>query len=81
MKNYRWSDIALLATIEEYHASWVSVHGWADEFWNERQQCIKDANLRIGYRFQQCKATWLKSIKSEDILTFNTVWRNAAVAP
>lgn len=76
-----WSDIALLATIEEYHASWVSVHGWADDFWKERQKCIHEANLRIGYRLQLVKAKWPKAVTVGNQVVFDLDWRNAAVAP
>lgn len=76
-----WSDIALWATIEEYHASWVSVHGWADEFWKERQECIREANLRIGYRLQLVKAEWPLYASKGNQAVFESDWRNAAVAP
>lgn len=76
-----WSDIAFLATIEHYHASWISVHGWADDFWKERQKCIHEANLRVGYRLQLVKAEWPKQVTRGNQVAFDLDWRNAAVAP
>ena len=77
--NVGWSDEALLETIEEYHASWVSVHGWPDDFWKERQECIKTANLRMGYRLQLVEASWMQEVTRT--AHFVTKWRNAGVAP
>lgn len=79
--NSGWSDEALLATIEEYHASWVSVHGWPDDFWKERQECITEANLRMGYRLQLVEASWLQNVSSNQRIFFVMDWRNAGVAP
>ena len=80
-KKHGWSDIALLATIEEYHASWVSVHGWADDFWKERQACIKAANVRMGYRLQITEIKYPKQVNKGNQIAFEMKWRNAAVAP
>lgn len=81
--NIGWSDEALLATIEEYHASWVSVHGWPDDFWRERQEGIAAANLRMGYRLQLTEASWIRdvSVSAARRVFFITKWRNAGVAP
>ncbi len=79
--NIGWSDEALLATIEEYHASWVSVHGWPDDFWRERQECITAANLRMGYRLQLTETSWLRDVSTGRRVFFITKWRNAGVAP
>ncbi|MDR2775875.1 MAG: DUF4832 domain-containing protein [Tannerella sp.] len=79
--NVGWSDEALLETIEKYHASWVSVHGWPDDFWSERQECIKAANLRMGYRLQLIEASWIQHVTVNRSTYFVTKWRNAGVAP
>jgi len=79
--NIGWSNEALLATIEEYHASWVSVHGWPDNFWRERQECIAAANLRMGYRLQLTEASWIREVATDHRVFFITKWRNAGVAP
>lgn len=79
--NIGWSDTALLATIEKYHASWVSVHGWPDDFWKERQECINAANLRMGYRLRLTEASWLQDVSVGRSWYFILNWCNAGVAP
>jgi hypothetical protein len=77
-----WSDQCLYDVIESYHASWVSVHGWPDDFWNEQQACIAAANLRMGYRLQVTEASWPAAAIVGHLGTrFIHKWRNAAVAP
>lgn len=78
--NTGWSDTALLATIEKYHASWVSVHGWPDDFWKDRQECIVAANLRMGYRLQLTEASWIQDVSIGRGAYFVMKWRNAGVA-
>lgn len=78
--NIGWSDTALLATIEKYHASWVSVHGWPDDFWKDRQACIVAANLRMGYRLQLTEASWIQDVSIGRGAYFVMKWRNAGVA-
>jgi len=77
-----WSDDCLLSVIEAYHASWVSVHGWPNDYWNERQASIPLANLRMGYRLQVAEASWpAAAIIGQVGARFILKWRNAAVAP
>jgi len=77
-----WSDQCVIDVIEKYHASYLSVHGWPDDFFKERQAFIAKANLRIGYRLQMTEASWPQSLGA-GIKSANVVikWRNAGAAP
>jgi hypothetical protein len=78
-----WNSQCLYDVIEAYHASWVSVHGWPNDFWADQNAvCIPTANLRMGYRLQVAEASWPSAAMLGQVGTlFALKWRNAAVAP
>jgi hypothetical protein len=53
-----WKPELLLASIEEYHASFMSIHGWPRHVLNENREIIDRINQRLGYRLQPVKITW-----------------------
>jgi hypothetical protein len=77
-----WGDGSLyLKAIEEYHASYASIHWWPREFLAEMLPLIDKINLRLGYRLQVVEADWPKEVtRGKDALATWT-WRNAGVAP
>ena len=77
-----WQDGSLyLKAIEEYHASYASIHWWPREFLQENRELVRKINLRLGYRLQLVEASWPKSVRAGGTLTFNGRWRNAGVTP
>jgi hypothetical protein len=77
-----WQDGSLyLKAMEEYHASYVSIHWWPREFLNENKDLIARMNRRLGYRLQLVEAAWPASVSSGGTLRLKTTWRNAGVAP
>jgi len=77
-----WKDGSqYLQAIEEYHASYASIHWWPREFLKENRKLIDKINLRLGYRVQLVEASWPKTAKLGDTLHIATKWRNAGVAP
>ena len=77
-----WRDGRLyLKAIEDYHASYASIHWWPHEFLQENRDLIRQINLRIGYRLQLLEASWPKAIRLGDSLKLASTWRNTGVAP
>jgi hypothetical protein len=77
-----WQDGSkYLQSVEEYHASYASIHWWPREFLKECGPLIDRINLRLGYRLQLAEASWPSRVRLGDAWTFRASWRNAGVAP
>ena len=50
-----WSGDLLLKSVEDYHASYMSIHWWPREELKENRETIDRINRRIGYRLQLTK--------------------------
>ncbi len=77
-----WKDGSqYLQAVEDYHASYASIHWWPREFLTEMRGLIDRMNLRLGYRLQLVEASWPKAVRSEGSFRLALQWRNAGVAP
>lgn len=77
-----WLDGSLyLKAIEEYHASYASIHWWPQEFLQENRELVRRVNQRLGYRLQLVEASWPKTVRLGEPLKLRSSWRNAGVAP
>ena len=77
-----WGDgSALLKAVEEYHASYLSIHWWPREELMENRALIDRINLRLGYRLQLRKIAWPAQVKRGERFSVATLWANAGVAP
>ena len=77
-----WGDGSLyLQAIEDYHASYATVHWYPREFLAECRPLIDKINLRLGYRLQLLEASWPAEIHRDQPLAAGYQWRNAGVAP
>lgn len=77
-----WGDGSnLLRAIEDYHASYASIHWWPREFLEPERELINRINLRLGYRLQLHRAAWPEKISLREPLSIHTQWANAGVAP
>jgi len=77
-----WKDGSLyLKAVEEYHASYASIHWWPREFLRENKNLIEQINRRLGYRIQLVRASWPKRVRLSEGFRFTAEWRNAGVAP
>jgi hypothetical protein len=70
-----------LHAVENYHASYASIHWWPREFLDENRELIRRMNLRLGYRLQVTQAEWPAKVKAGDAVTCACSLRNAGVAP
>ncbi|MBX7255355.1 MAG: DUF4832 domain-containing protein [Candidatus Hydrogenedentes bacterium] len=76
-----WIRDIFMRAIEEYHASYMSIHWWPHEFLASERELIQRANLRLGYRIQLREASWPESVSLSERITLSSVWANAGVAP
>jgi hypothetical protein len=70
-----------LQAVEDYHASYASIHWWPREFLEANRDLIRRINLRLGCRLQLVEASWPSEISLDSTLKFSAKWRNAGVAP
>jgi hypothetical protein len=77
-----WGDgTGFLQAVEEYHASYVSLHWWPREFLQACGPLIERISRRMGYRLQLARAAWPDTVRAGTDLVCETTWRNAGVAP
>jgi alpha-L-rhamnosidase len=77
-----WKDGSqYLQAVEDYHASYASIHWWPREFLAENKDLIARMNRRMGYRLQLVQASWPKQVPARSAFSFRAQWRNAGVAP
>jgi uncharacterized protein DUF4832/glycosyl hydrolase family 42 (putative beta-galactosidase) len=77
-----WKDGSrYLKAVEEYHASYASVHWWPREFLAENRELVDKINRRLGYRLQLVEASWPSEVTAKSTLQFASRWKNAGVAP
>lgn len=84
-----WDGALLLKAVEDYHASFMSIHWSPREFLQENRGTIDRINQRIGYRLQPLEVTWTKDVEigaepnadSGKGLEVKWTWANKGVAP
>jgi hypothetical protein len=81
VKRNAWSKDLLLKAVEEYHASFMSIHWWPGILLEENRDVIDRINLRMGYRLQLKSIAWPEKIKPGEPFEITQSWANAGVAP
>ena len=76
-----WSGDLLLKSVEDYHASYMSIHWWPREELNENRETIARINRRLGYRIQLQEIRWPAEVALGEPFGVETAWANAGVAP
>ena len=76
-----WFPDLLLKSVEDYHASYLSIHWWPQEFLEKNRDVINTINLRLGYRIQLREITFPKEAKVGEWFDVSWTWANAGVAP
>lgn len=77
-----WGDgSGYLKAVEDYHASYASIHWWPREFLEEQHGLIEAINRKLGYRLQLVEATLPREVRIREAFAWRTEWRNAGVAP
>lgn len=81
VKRGAWDGKLLLKSVEDYHASFMSVHWEPKIFLKENRKIIDEINLRLGYRLLPTEVTWPKTIKIGKRFKVRWTWSNKGVAP
>ncbi|WP_072999672.1 DUF4832 domain-containing protein [Mariniphaga anaerophila] len=76
-----WNKELLIQSIEDYHASYMSIHTWPRLLLNENEDVISRINRRLGYRLQVTHLVYPKEIKKSESFIIQSVWKNVGVAP
>ncbi len=76
-----WDDELLCKSVEDYHASYMSIHWFPDVEWQELSDTVRRINKRLGYRLLPSRVEYPKSVKIDAF--FDVAWRlqNVGVAP
>jgi len=81
VKRSAWSKELFLKSVEEYHASYMSIHWWPRILLEENRDVIDQINLRMGYRIQAREVSWPEKVQRGEAFTVKSSWSNAGVAP
>ena len=77
-----WGDGSrLLKAIEDYHASYMSIHWWPRIELEENRELYDRINRRMGYRLQLREMVWPEKITIGEPFKVTSTWANAGVAP
>ena len=77
-----WGDGSLLLkAVEDYHASYLSIHWWPRVELEENRALIERINRRLGYRLQLREIAWPGAVVIGRPFKVSSVWANAGVAP
>ncbi len=76
-----WDKELLLKAVEDYHASYLSIHWHPHVEYEGNKDIIPRINRRLGYRLQLDKAEWPSVITKGEAFTIKSSWKNGGVAP
>ncbi len=76
-----WDPELLLKSVEDYHASFMSIHWWPQELLEKNREIIDRISRRLGYRIQLRELVLPKEAKVGEGFEVNWTWANAGVAP
>jgi hypothetical protein len=76
-----WDGNLLLKSVEDHHASYMSIHWWPDEFLKENVKTIEQINRRLGYRLQLRELRYPAQVKMGVPFAVDWIWANTGVAP
>jgi hypothetical protein len=81
-RNNAWGDGSMyVQSVEDYHASYASIHWWPREFLEEQRGNIDKMNLRLGYRLVPHEVSWKREVNVEKPFEVSIKWSNRGVAP
>jgi hypothetical protein len=81
IEKHAWDPDLFVQAIEDYHASYMSIHWWPREFLRDHRPLIDRVNRRLGYRIVPRRVTWPKQVPLGGTLKIEADWVNTGVAP
>ena len=76
-----WNPENLRRCIEDYHASYISTHGFPDLYWKTNKHVWKDFANRLGYRFELRRVEYPDTARVSERVCVKSEWVNVGVAP
>ncbi len=77
-----WDDgYGFLQSIEDYHATYASIHWWPHEFLQANRELVRDINRIIGFRFLPQSVSFSVNLGYNEPFVFKSTWQNRGVAP
>ncbi|MEG2380716.1 MAG: DUF4832 domain-containing protein, partial [Oscillospiraceae bacterium] len=77
-----WGDgMGLVDWIDKVHGTYLGLHGYVREFYNENPEFAQAANMRIGYRILPEKVQIQSEVTVHDKIKMKVDWKNVAAAP
>lgn len=76
-----WSGALLEQSVEDYHASYMSIHWWPRELLAENRETVARINQRLGCRLQLREISWPAEVALGEPFTVDAKWANAGVTP
>lgn len=77
-----WDDgYGFLQSIEDYHATYASIHWWPHEFLQANRELVRDINRIIGFRFLPQSVSFPVNLGYNEPFVFKSTWQNRGVAP
>jgi len=76
-----WDPAKLKQCLEEYHASYLSIHGFPDLYWEKNKHVWKETANRMGYRLELRRVEYPDVVKVSERVIVKSTWVNVGVAP
>ncbi len=76
-----WDGKLLEKAVEEYHASFMSIHWWPRELLSKNRYTIDRINQRMGYRLMPAAISWPDHVTIGERFNVQWCWANKGVAP
>jgi hypothetical protein len=71
----------IIKAVEDYHATYLSIHYWPYEYLEDNREIIHKINQRLGDRLQLNEISYPGKVRIGEPFTIKSLWSNAAVAP
>ena len=84
VKRGAWSPELLVRSVEEHHASYMSIHGDPKKLLDKNREAFEKIARRLGYRFVPKSVTWPDIVtvgKDGDTFEVSFTFVNGGVAP
>ncbi len=76
-----WDPAKLKLCLEAYHASYLSIHGFPDLYWEKNKHVWRETANRMGYRFELRRVEYPDAVKVSEPVVIKSTWVNVGVAP
>jgi len=76
-----WDPAKLKLCLEAYHASYLSIHGFPDLYWEKNKHVWRETANRMGYRFELRRVEYPDAVKVSEPVVIRSTWVNVGVAP